>query len=200
VRNRLYGLLVNTRPSTAAPRPTPASSLTLDVRRAGNSFVFEGTASPARSGVPVTLTRVVGNSLAGVAAGLTDARGRYDITIQPPPGTCTDTALTANARSRSYGLIVPAAPVAPLVTPRQPTTTPSQPTGDVHYANCDAVRAAGAAPLYRGQPGYRSRLDRDRDGRDGIACENERRGPSTARAEAFGAARRAVSGRPKAWQ
>lgn len=39
---------------------------------------------------------------------------------------------------------------------------------NVSYANCDAVRAAGAAPLYRGQPGYSTTLDRDGDG---IACE-----------------------------
>ncbi|MCW2567797.1 MAG: Excalibur domain protein, partial [Mycobacterium sp.] len=39
---------------------------------------------------------------------------------------------------------------------------------DVYYANCDAARAAGAAPLHRGQPGYRAGLDRDNDG---IACE-----------------------------
>jgi len=42
------------------------------------------------------------------------------------------------------------------------------PAGDVYYANCTAARAAGAAPLYRGAPGYRSALDRDGDG---IACE-----------------------------
>ena len=36
------------------------------------------------------------------------------------------------------------------------------------YANCKAAKAAGAAPLYRGDPGYSE--DRDRDG-DGIACE-----------------------------
>jgi hypothetical protein len=41
--------------------------------------------------------------------------------------------------------------------------------GEVYYANCDAVRAAGAAPLYRGQPGYRAGLDRDGDG---VACES----------------------------
>ncbi len=40
--------------------------------------------------------------------------------------------------------------------------------GSVYYANCAAVRAAGKAPLYRGQPGYGSHLDRDGDG---IACE-----------------------------
>jgi hypothetical protein len=38
----------------------------------------------------------------------------------------------------------------------------------VYYANCAAARAAGKAPLYRGEPGYRSGLDRDSDG---IACE-----------------------------
>lgn len=38
----------------------------------------------------------------------------------------------------------------------------------VYYPNCDAARAAGAAPIYAGQPGYRAGLDRDGDG---IACE-----------------------------
>lgn len=38
-----------------------------------------------------------------------------------------------------------------------------------YYANCAAVKAAGAAPLYQGQPGYSTSLDRDRDG---VACEN----------------------------
>ncbi|WP_255771554.1 excalibur calcium-binding domain-containing protein [Pseudarthrobacter sulfonivorans] len=38
----------------------------------------------------------------------------------------------------------------------------------VYYANCTAVRAAGAAPIYAGTPGYGSHLDRDGDG---VACE-----------------------------
>jgi len=38
----------------------------------------------------------------------------------------------------------------------------------VYYRNCDAARSAGAAPMRRGQPGYRSQLDADGDG---IACE-----------------------------
>jgi hypothetical protein len=38
----------------------------------------------------------------------------------------------------------------------------------VHYPNCDSARAAGAAPIHRGEPGYRPPLDRDDDG---IACE-----------------------------
>jgi hypothetical protein len=39
----------------------------------------------------------------------------------------------------------------------------------VSYANCAAARAAGAAPLTTGDPGYAAHLDRDGDG---IACEN----------------------------
>ncbi|WP_224766550.1 excalibur calcium-binding domain-containing protein [Nocardioides campestrisoli] len=34
--------------------------------------------------------------------------------------------------------------------------------------NCDAARAAGLAPVRRGDPGYGPHLDRDGDG---IACE-----------------------------
>jgi hypothetical protein len=58
-----------------------------------------------------------------------------------------------------------AEPVA-AVTPSVPSA-PSQPKF-VYFPNCDAARAAGAAPLGRGYPGYRSALDRDGDG---IACE-----------------------------
>ncbi len=37
-----------------------------------------------------------------------------------------------------------------------------------YFPNCSAARAAGAAPVYRGNPGYGSHLDRDGDG---IGCE-----------------------------
>jgi hypothetical protein len=56
-------------------------------------------------------------------------------------------------------------PPAPQPPAPQP---PSQPTQPVYYPNCTAVKAAGKAPLYRGQPGYSSDLDRDGDG---VACE-----------------------------
>lgn len=36
------------------------------------------------------------------------------------------------------------------------------------YRNCAAARAAGAAPVMRGEPGYGPHLDRDNDG---IGCE-----------------------------
>ena len=56
----------------------------------------------------------------------------------------------------------------PQVAAAQPAPQPSQNT-NVYYKNCSAVRAAGKAPLHRGEPGYASHLDRDGDG---VACEN----------------------------
>ncbi len=55
----------------------------------------------------------------------------------------------------------------PAVARRTTTTKASAP---VRYKNCDAARAAHAAPIYRGQPGYRIQLDRNRDG---VACEDD---------------------------
>ena len=48
---------------------------------------------------------------------------------------------------------------------------PAGASADIVYPGCDSVRAAGRAPLYAGQPGYRE--DMDGDG-DGIACEPHR--------------------------
>ncbi|NKX56762.1 excalibur calcium-binding domain-containing protein [Arthrobacter mobilis] len=42
------------------------------------------------------------------------------------------------------------------------------PAPAVGFSNCSQARAAGAAPLYRGSPGYSPGLDRDGDG---VACE-----------------------------
>lgn len=52
------------------------------------------------------------------------------------------------------------APAAPAPAAPAPSS--------VYYANCTAARAAGAAPVYAGTPGYGKHLDRDGDG---IGCD-----------------------------
>jgi len=61
----------------------------------------------------------------------------------------------------------------PVFGAAPPTTRPAPapvppPAPTVSYRNCAAARAAGAAPIRRGQPGYGRHLDRDGDG---IGCE-----------------------------
>ncbi|PZU02215.1 MAG: deoxyribonuclease [Gordonia sp. (in: high G+C Gram-positive bacteria)] len=73
----------------------------------------------------------------------------------------------------------PAAPrtSTPVYTPPPPTAeyTPPPPPppvvdapASVYYPDCAAAKAAGAAPISAGEPGYRPGLDGDRDG---IACD-----------------------------
>lgn len=49
-----------------------------------------------------------------------------------------------------------------------PPPAPRRDGGEVYYPNCAAARAAGAAPVRVGQPGYGRHLDRDGDG---VGCE-----------------------------
>ncbi|GGY24869.1 hypothetical protein GCM10010363_01240 [Streptomyces omiyaensis] len=64
-------------------------------------------------------------------------------------------------------------PPAPTTRPAETAEPEPEPTEDagssVYYENCTAVRAAGAAPIRAGDPGYSRKLDRDGDG---VACEN----------------------------
>ncbi|MET1021885.1 MAG: DUF1524 domain-containing protein, partial [Arthrobacter sp.] len=60
------------------------------------------------------------------------------------------------------------APVPPAPADAAPAAPAAPASEAVYYANCAAARAAGAAPLRAGQPGYRSKMDGDGDG---VACE-----------------------------
>lgn len=57
-------------------------------------------------------------------------------------------------------------PANQLAPPNHPA--PAQPRNGRAFTNCDEARAAGAAPVRRGQLGYGPHLDRDNDG---IGCE-----------------------------
>jgi hypothetical protein len=65
--------------------------------------------------------------------------------------------------------VLPSVAVPPVPTMAVPTagTTEEEPAA-VYYASCAEAKRAGAAPLHRGEPGYRKGLDRDGDG---VACE-----------------------------
>lgn len=60
----------------------------------------------------------------------------------------------------------PAANFAPKSAAGQRLTRDQ--SDSTYYANCSAARAAGAAPVRRGEPGYARHLDRDEDG---VGCE-----------------------------
>ena len=99
--------------------------------------------------------------------------------VEPPPTADSIDATPAPATSEppaavTTPAVTPPAKTTPAAVPPKPTPPPAEPVvpdpvpADVYYKNCTAARAAGAAPLLVGQPGYRSAMDRDGDG---VACE-----------------------------
>jgi hypothetical protein len=72
-------------------------------------------------------------------------------------------AAPAAAPPSSFVPLAPANQFAPRTNLRPAASGATQP-----FANCAAARAAGAAPVRRGDPGYGAHLDRDNDG---IGCE-----------------------------
>ncbi|MGQ0837185.1 excalibur calcium-binding domain-containing protein [Actinokineospora sp.] len=109
----------------------------------------------------LAVSRGMAKPLDGASAALTDAQ--------------------AAAKSAGLGLwgapcagadAIPAPPAplpVPVPTIDPPTEQPEpEPEPSVYYKNCTAAKAAGAAPIRRGEPGYGKHLDRDGDG---IGCD-----------------------------
>lgn len=102
----------------------------------------------------------------------------------PAPVLVAPTSAPARATTRAVPTTTkaPATRAVPLVDPNASSSGSSSSRsgsssssggsssggGSVRYKNCAEARAAGAAPIRRGQPGYASHLDRDNDG---VACE-----------------------------
>lgn len=85
----------------------------------------------------------------------------------PVVTTTTTTSVPAPAPPAGRPFVQqPPAVQQPPVVQAPPVVQP--PPANVYYQNCDAVRAAGAAPIYPGDPGFQSKFDRDNDG---VGCE-----------------------------
>lgn len=66
----------------------------------------------------------------------------------------------ASAPAAPAPVVEEPAPAAPAPVEQAPVAPAPAPGAGVSYPNCAAVKAAGAAPIYAGQPGYSSKLDR----------------------------------------
>jgi hypothetical protein len=115
----------------------------------------------------------------GIGAGAGDSQPKND--TKPAAATPQPTVtVTATATVSPAAEPEPAPTVTETVEVEVTTTVTAEPAddtgtgagssnndssgGSVYYENCAAARAAGAAPVHRGDPGYGSHLDRDNDG------------------------------------
>ncbi|WP_330177048.1 excalibur calcium-binding domain-containing protein [Streptomyces sp. NBC_01498] len=152
-----------------------------------NPYVGPPTPPPGRPGWTrkrVLLPSVAVLFLLGVIIGGADTSQGTTAEARPGP-TSTVTATVSATPEPAVTRTVTAAPKpAPTVTKTKTVRVTVAPAADgsgdsggsggsdtggsTYYANCTAVRAAGAAPIRTGDPGYGSHLDRDGDG---VACE-----------------------------
>lgn len=137
---------------------------------------------------------------AGVLAGALLLTGCSSSVRAPKPGPSASSSTSVSASpsvsatpsSSPSASATPSESPTPTVTPSPVPTTeapvpaPAAPVSEapaqqvqqaparssVYYETCADARAAGAAPLHRGEPGYRPGLDKDGDG---VACEPKKK-------------------------
>jgi hypothetical protein len=141
---------------------------------AGGSGESEGSTKPvvtSSTTVAATTTKTTTATTTKTTTTTTTVPPTTTTTVPPTTTTVAPMPLVPQVQATTTTPYVPPAPA--YVPP--PTTEPAYvpppakaPNAGVSYANCTAVKAAGAAPIYRGDPGYSSKLDRDGDG---VACE-----------------------------
>jgi cell division septation protein DedD len=131
------------------------------------------------SAIAVALIIAVPAGVQAARDALPDPIDDDSTTTSSSADTTPTTEATTTTTRRPPTTAVPTT-AAPTTVSRRPATTATLPAADPApsdwstdtpaggFANCDAARAAGAAPVYRGDPGFHQRLDRDRDG---VGCE-----------------------------
>jgi len=77
-------------------------------------------------------------------------------------------APTTTRRSTTVQRAAEAPKAATKTTTARKTTEQPKAASAASYGSCAKAKAAGAAPLHVGEPGYSRKLDRDGDG---VACE-----------------------------
>lgn len=99
----------------------------------------------------------------------TPEQARQMLEVISTNGFCTGAPpLTTTTAATTTAPPATTAPPTTATTAPPPSTEP--PAQTVYYGSCAEAEAAGAAPIYRGEPGYRTGLDGDDDG---IACDVE---------------------------
>ena len=77
---------------------------------------------------------------------------------------------TATATETIPAETMPSTDAPTTVSPSEstPTAKETMQQSEVYYKSCAEAKAAGVAPMRKGEPGYRPELDRDKDG---VACD-----------------------------
>lgn len=145
--------------------------------------IVAGTGESEESTTPAVTSSITASSTTAAATTTKTTTVTTKVTTTTlAPVTTTTVVIPTTTTTVAIVPLVPQVTTTTQYVPPPPAYTPPKttepayipppvkvPDAGVYYANCSAVKAAGAAPIYRGEPGYSSKLDRDNDG---VACES----------------------------
>ena len=98
-----------------------------------------------------------------------EVKAAYGLWVTPPEHDAIVRVLrNCGATAPAVETAAPSAAPAPAPVPAAPAPAPNPAPSDVVYKNCSEVRAAGAALIRTGEPGFSSMFDGDGDG---VGCE-----------------------------
>lgn len=150
----------------AAKSPKPRQVTTASPTTIATQILAQAVTAPPSTTVPTTApptTTIPPTTIATTTTLAAPSTSAPATTIAPAPVPSTE---SPTAAATPVSVLPVAAPVEPPAETAPPTTLAPRPS--VYFNNCAEARAAGVAPLRVGDPGYRSALDKDKDG---IACE-----------------------------
>ena len=118
----------------------------------------QGSDIPTTQTITLTVTK---SEIAGLVSTPSETPSEASDDASPTPEETTEPEPVAEEP-----VVEPEEEPAEEPAPQAPAPNPAP--APVRFSSCKQAREAGAAPLYRGDPGYSSNLDRDNDG---VACE-----------------------------
>ena len=150
----------NPAPQPPAPGKKPWSTKKKVAAGVGGGFVALWAMGTVSSAVgPDTITETVTETVVSTVTETPAA-----VTVTETPAAVTETVTITEDAPAPPVVSEPEPEPAPAAVSPAPAPTPRT----TYYSSCADVRAAGAAPLHPGDPGYSRKLDRDGDG---VACE-----------------------------
>ena len=134
-------------------------------RSVAGTYTATATTTYRHPAIGATYVSTMSRATEAVEWGSPDRYKDWLMGLHDPYGLGTVTLTQSPKRRLGKASVLFRVKPAPARRPPHPTDPPS--TG-VYYENCTDARNHGAAPLYKGDPGYGPHLDRDGDG---VACE-----------------------------
>jgi hypothetical protein len=134
------------------------------VKTAGfTDVVFHDSAGKGRTPAADATWRVCDQT---PAPGPTNPKDKVDLGAVPKKESCQGHPTTQPPPVQPTGTPTK---ITPTTKPGdKPPTLPTWLPTRFYFRNCEEAKAAGVAPIKRGEPGYSRRLDRDGDG---VACD-----------------------------